>query len=151
MTSIKRKKNSRQRGSCTHGWGAMKKHRGKGNKGGSGMAGTGKRGDAKKPVIWKSKYFGKYNFKKKGIKKEVKPINLDELEKKLSKLLIEKKVNKEGDMFIINLPSIGYNKLLGKGRVSNKLKIIVDAASKKAIVKVQEKGGEIITKKEESE
>jgi len=40
MTVNKRKKMSRLRGSHTHGWGAKKKHRGKGNKGGAGMAGT---------------------------------------------------------------------------------------------------------------
>ena len=60
MVAKKRKKNTRQRAGTTHGWGSMKKHRGKGNKGGAGMAGTGKRGDAKKPAIWKNKkYFGK--------------------------------------------------------------------------------------------
>jgi len=61
---FKRKKVTKQRGSKTHGWGAMKKHRGAGNRGGRGMAGTGKRGDAKKPSIQKNKkYFGKYGFK----------------------------------------------------------------------------------------
>ena len=49
----KRSKNSRQRGSKTHGWGAMKKHRGAGHRGGRGAAGSGKRGDAKKPSIWR--------------------------------------------------------------------------------------------------
>ena len=149
MTARKRKKNSRQRGSTTHGWGSMKKHRGKGNKGGAGMAGTGKRGDAKKPAIWKKKYFGKYGFKKKGIKRKVNVINLDELGKKLEKLLADKKINKEGDMFIIELKKIGYNKLLGKGLIKNKMKITAESASQKAIAKVTEKEGEVITPKAE--
>ena len=38
-----RKKNTRQRGSHTHGWGAKKKHRGAGNRGGRGNAGSGPR------------------------------------------------------------------------------------------------------------
>ncbi len=45
------KKNKRQRGLSSHGWGHKKKHRGAGNRGGKGMAGTGKRADTKKPSI----------------------------------------------------------------------------------------------------
>ena len=45
MTHNKRKKNSRQRGEWTHGWGAKKKHRGAGHRGGRGNAGSGKRGE----------------------------------------------------------------------------------------------------------
>ena len=47
MTVNRRRKRVRQRGSKTHGWGAKKKHRGKGNRGGKGMAGSGKRADSK--------------------------------------------------------------------------------------------------------
>ena len=65
MTVNKRKKNSRQRGSQTHGWGAKKKHRSFGNRGGKGMAGSGKRADSKKPSLWKERYFGKIGFKSK--------------------------------------------------------------------------------------
>ena len=49
----KRKKAGRYRGSKTHGCGSMKKRRGKGNKGGAGNSGSGKRGDQKKPSFWK--------------------------------------------------------------------------------------------------
>lgn len=141
MAARKRKKNTRQRGSCTHGWGSMKKHRGKGNKGGAGMAGTGKKGDAKNPSVWKEKYFGKYGFKKKGLKKKINAINIDELDKLADK--------KEGDVYILDLKSVGYNKLLGKGILKNKFKVTVDSASEKAVQKIKDKGGEVITKKEE--
>jgi len=44
MVSVhKRKKASRIRGARTCGWGFRQKHKGHGNKGGVGMAGTGKR------------------------------------------------------------------------------------------------------------
>jgi large subunit ribosomal protein L15 len=146
-----RKKNTRQRGSKTHGWGSMKKHRGKGNKGGSGMAGTGKRGDAKKPVIWKNKkYFGKHGFKSNAAKK-VKAINLDAVERMLEKLVSAGKAKKEGDSTAIDLSAIGFGKLLGKGIVKSKMNISVDAASGKAISKVEEKGGKVNTKKEQAE
>ena len=53
MVLNKRKKNSRMRGNTTHGYGSMKKNRGAGNRGGRGMAGSGKRADQKKPTILK--------------------------------------------------------------------------------------------------
>ena len=63
MVVNKRKKNSRQRGSTTHGFGSKKKHRGHGSRGGSGLAGTGKRADAKKPSFWHdTEYFGGHGF-----------------------------------------------------------------------------------------
>jgi len=129
-----RKKNSRQRGSTTHGWGSMKKHRGKGNKGGAGMAGTGKRGDAKNPSTWKKRYFGKLGFKVP--KKYTKAINVSELET----LLVEKKIQENS----VDLRSMGYTKLLGSGVISQKLKISIDAASPKAVDKIKKAGGEIL-------
>ena len=62
MTTNRRKKDVKQRGSHTHGWGSKKKHRGAGNRGGKGMASTGKRSDAVKPSFWKERYFGKHGF-----------------------------------------------------------------------------------------
>ena len=52
---IKRKKVSRMhgRGMGTHGWGARKKHKKSGHRGGTGMSGTGKRADNKKTLITK--------------------------------------------------------------------------------------------------
>ena len=57
MVHNQRKKNSRHRGSWTHSHGEKKKHRGAGSRGGRGNAGSGKRGDAKKPSYWKIKKF----------------------------------------------------------------------------------------------
>ena len=150
MVVRRRKKNSRQRGSSTHGWGSMKKHRGKGNKGGAGKAGTGKRGDSKKPSYWKSRYFGKVGFKKRKNIRKVTALNLIDIEQKINIWLNQKKISKEGDTFIIDCGSLGYNKLLGKGFIQNKLKIMVDAASERAIKKVQEKGGEVMKVKKSS-
>ncbi len=48
MAINKQKKNVRQRGTKTHGYGSMKKHRGAGHRGGRGNAGSGKRGDKKR-------------------------------------------------------------------------------------------------------
>lgn len=145
MTVNKRKKNDRQRGSMTHGWGAKKKHRGQGHRGGRGMAGTGKRADSKKPSIWKDKnYFGKHGFVSKTPKVRKNPINISTIEQHINKFISNNSIKKENDFYIIDLEKLGFNKLLGDGTVSTKLKIKTPYASKTAVEKVKEAGGEII-------
>ena len=145
MTVNKRKKNDRQRGSMTHGWGAKKKHRGQGNRGGRGMAGTGKRADSKKPSIWKDKhYFGKYGFVSKTPKARINAVNVNFLEQHIGKFLSNNTIKKENDFYIVDLEKLGYNKLLGDGVISIKLKIKTPYASQKAVEKVKEAGGEVV-------
>ena len=85
MPINKRKKNTRQKGSHTCGWGSKKKHRKAGNRGGRGMSGTGKRSDHKKTMILKKfghEYFGKFGFRRPQHTKVVlKTINLIDLNK----------------------------------------------------------------------
>ncbi len=145
MTVNKRKKNVRQRGHKTHGWGAKKKHRGKGHQGGAGMAGSGKRADSKKPSIWKNpKYFGKHGFVSKTPKVRINAVNIGYLEQHLQKFISSKLVEKEKDTYSFELEKLGYNKLLGDGRLSAKFRIKTPYASKSAIDKVKEAGGEVI-------
>lgn len=140
-----RKKFSRERGSHTHGWGSKKKHRGSGNRGGFGMAGTGKRADQMKTLIWKDKdYFGKHGFIKKGIIEKINFVNIDYIDENLERLLKDKSISKEGSSYIIDLGKMGYNKLLGNGSVKNKLKIKVKYASSGAVEKVKKAGGEVV-------
>ncbi|MBS3117981.1 uL15 family ribosomal protein [Candidatus Woesearchaeota archaeon] len=126
----KKKKVTKQRGHKTHGWGSKKKHRGAGNRGGRGMAGSGKRADQKKPTILRLEetYFGKRGFVKKN-KKYEKAINVGEL--------------KSFQTNQINLIEKGYTKLLGKGEVKEKLSIIVEKVTKKAVEKIEKKGGQV--------
>ena len=142
MKTNKRKKVVRLRGSKTHGWGAKKKHRGSGNRGGKGMAGSGKRSDSKKPSLWAKKYFGKYGFSSKH-GRNIKAINISYLEENILKLPSDV-VNKENEFFSVDLKKLGFNKLLSSGKVTNKYKIKVPYASKKAIEKIKNNGGEII-------
>lgn len=145
MTINKRKKNTRQRGSKTHGWGAMKKHRGKGHQGGAGMAGTGKRADTKKPSIWKNKeYFGKHGFISKTPKVKICAVNVGYLEQHLTKFISSGLAKKENNVYVVELKKLGYNKLLGDGRVSQKLKITSPYASASAVEKIKEAGGEVV-------
>ncbi len=148
MTARKRKKNSRQRGSHTHGWGSKKKHRGAGNRGGRGRAGSGKKGDAKKPSnIFSGYQPGKRGFKKKNIKINVKAISLKYLQEHIDKFLKQKLINKEGDTYLIELKKLGFNKLLS-GKVKYKLRVKTPFASKSSIEKIKAAGGEVIFPKE---
>jgi len=144
MVINKRKKLSRYRASKTHGCGSMKKRRGAGNRGGRGNAGTGKRGDAKKPCIWKnSEYFGKRGFKIKGAKK-INCVTTSYLNENCDNLLLNKKIKKENDFYVVDLNEMGFNKLLSKGKLTKKFKIKVESASKKVIETVKKSGGEVI-------
>lgn len=149
MVVRKRKRNTRMRGSHTHGWGAKKKHRGAGNRGGRGFAGTGKRADQMKTLHWKERYFGKFGFKPKGPKEEINAINIQELEEKSESLLKNNLIEKKDNLLVIDLQKLGYNKLLSNGRVTKKMKIIAKYASEKAVEKLNKANCELILSKEQ--
>jgi large subunit ribosomal protein L15 len=135
MKVHKRKKNSRIRGARTVGWGFRQKHKGHGNKGGFGLAGTGKRADHKKQVALESdkkkRYFGKQGLtSRKTEKKKYNTLNLNYVKENLFK--------KEGDK--INL--LKY-KILGNGD-GFKAEISARAATPTAIAKMEKAGGKII-------
>ena len=125
----------------THGWGARKKHKKSGHRGGKGMSGTGKRADHKKTLITKlygNKYLGKQGITRKGKKKDKRDrINIGDIESNLNKYAKDAKAEK----IEINLNSY---KILGTGEVKNKLIIKAKSASKKAIEKIEKLGGQII-------
>lgn len=135
MRIHKRSKNSRIRGSRTAGWGFRQKHKGHGNKGGFGKAGTGKRADHKKQVALESdkkrKYFGRQGATSRGTEiNKYEKINLCDVKDNLFR--------KDGDK--INLSK---HKVLGKGN-GFKAEIKALSASKSAIEKMEKAGGKII-------
>jgi len=148
MVVKRRKKFRRMRGSRECGWGVF--HRGKGHKGGSGNAGTGKRAKSKMPQRgeWTIQKQGRHGFISKGFAKKV-AVNLRDVEDRLDSWIFANKVIKDADVFIVDLPKIGFNKLLGSGRVTKKMKIIVPFASKSAVEKVNAAGGEVSVEKAE--
>lgn len=143
MVFNKRKKDTRQRGSKTHGWGSMKKHRGAGHRGGRGAAGSGKRGDAKKPSIWQSfPKKGKQGFSSKS-RNVVVPITLAYLEKFSKTLEKEGYVKTDGKTTTINLEKAGYTKLLATGNVTKAWNITIANATPNAIEKVKKAKGSV--------
>ncbi|MFC2136004.1 uL15m family ribosomal protein, partial [Bacteroidota bacterium] len=98
------------------------------NRGGRGNAGSGKRGDGKKPSFWKDKSY----YKSKGftsLKSPLESINI----KQLSKIEETK----------INLKEMGYDKLLGTGTPDRKYEITVSQVSESAIEKIKKAGGTV--------
>jgi large subunit ribosomal protein L15 len=151
MSLKRRKKNSRLRGSTTHGWGAMKKHRGAGHRGGRGNAGSGKRGDAKKPSYWAIKnYYGKHGFTSKAPPKGA-AINVGHIVSGADRFVAQGMAQKKGDTFIINLSDLGIERLLGTGPVAIKLDVTVESASPRAIEKIEMAGGKVTVTKVEEE
>lgn len=138
----KRKKVSRMHGKKmgSHGWGARKKHKKSGHRGGTGMAGTGKRGDQKITLITKlygHDYFGKQGITSRKTKRDIRQrINLQQIEKNLEKY--GKKTSKGWE---ISLPKY---KILGEGEIKEKLIITALEASESALKKVQKAGGQIL-------
>lgn len=130
MKLKKRNKKSRARGNRTLGH-AMKKHKGSGNRGGKGMAGTGKRGDQRKTWVIKYQYpyFGKQGTtSKSGKRRENNVLNLKDISEKY----------KAGEL------DLKKYKILGDGEISGKFIIKVRACSESAREKVEKAGGKII-------
>ncbi len=148
----KRRKHSRIRGTRTIGWGARKKHKLSGQRGGKGMAGTGKRADQKKTLVQKlygNAYFGKQGITSKGTQKNKdKKINIGAVQSSLK--TFEKKgiAKKTSKGYEVNLEKYV---ILGEGEVKDKLIIQAKKASENAVEKIKKAGGEVILKNESKE
>ena len=111
------KKKKSLKASRTHGWGARKKHKKSGHKGGKGFSGSGKRADQKKTLVltlYGNKYFGKQGITSKKTERDKrKRINLKTID-----LNLEKYGKKKGDSFEIDLKEY---KILGDGETKHKM------------------------------
>lgn len=127
----------KHRGSRTCGWGQVSQHRGSGSRGGHGKAGIHKgRWNQNEP-----KWQPKIGFRCPS-EKRVRAINLRDL----TRLVPSHSVKGKGDAAIrtIDLTSLGYDKLLGAGRISRPLRVKVGSASGSVVRKVSEAGGEVV-------
>lgn len=147
MVTYKKKKHRKLMGHTTHGWGSRKKRRGAGSRGGRGNAGSGKRAGQKKTNP-EARLIGQNRGFTSKSRTQEKAINLGYFTKdKVNQLVAQGLAKKEGDHFNINLEDLGYNKLLGTGKVELKLKITVPKCSAQVEEKIKSKGGEIIVPK----
>lgn len=141
----KRKKATRFRGYRSHSRGFKKKARGSGHRGGVGMAGTGKRGDAKKTLIinlFGNDYFGKDKALRRGNKPaKLQVIDVQRIAENIQSFVEQGKAKDNKGTYELNLK--GY-KILGDGDIKIKAVIQASAASQSAMDKVKNAGGQII-------
>lgn len=132
----RKRKILKKRGYRTAGYGSQKKHRGGGSRGGRGLAGL------HKHKIMRMVKFMPDHFGKKGMRAQLyhdlKTISLKELDLKIEDLLKEGKAKEEKEGVKVNLTELGYDKLLGSGKVKHKLIIEAKSFSKGAIKKLEE-------------
>lgn len=152
MKLKKRRKSGRYRGSQTAHRGAKERTRGSGNRGGKGMAGTGKRADHHKSYVLR--YFGKeYWGKDKALRRGSTPpklnvINLGNIQRTLASLIAQGKA-KESEKGMYEITLTGY-KVLADGDFALKAHITATAASRSAIEKVKAAGGELKVERQHS-
>lgn len=143
MTTNHRKKSSRHRGSWTHGHGEKKKRRGAGSRGGRGNAGSGKRGDAKKPSYWKiANREGKHGFTNPTSAKE-KVITIAQLNTFVAGALREGKLKANNAGYTIDLSALGFTKLLATGNPAYVFTVTIEKATEKAVQKIESAKGSV--------
>jgi len=140
MTKRRKKKNK----SGSHGHGSSKKNRGAGNRGGRGNAGSGKKGQSKRLTKEGVQTLGERGFNSRTPDEEA--INLRDIDQRIEDLAEEGHAEKEGDKYILDLSDLGYDKVLGKGRLNSKIEIHADSFSNSAERKIEEAGGEAVNK-----
>jgi large subunit ribosomal protein L15 len=138
---VVRIKKKRRRGERTY-HGSHKKWRGGGSRGGRGKAGLHKH-KWSYTVKYEPEHFGKRGFKRPFARK-AKGINLGEIERISEELLAKKLAEKEGEKIKINVLKLGYEKVLGKGKLKKPLIIEAKSFSKQAMKKLEEVGGKAI-------
>ncbi len=143
MVVTKRKKHSRFRGYRTY-HGSHKKQKGAGGRGGKGQAGL---DNHKKGYMQKydPDHFGKHGFKRHySLVRHINSINLKDLEQMIHNLKEQKLVAEEEGKIKVNLGEIGYDKLLGSGKVTTPLIVEGKYFSKNAIKKLEQVGGKAV-------
>jgi large subunit ribosomal protein L15 len=134
------RKSRRQRGSRYCGWGQVGQHRQSGGRGGIGGAGKHKHFWIR-TVIEEPNHFGHDAFNSFNRNLVYNWINIKDLDSVVAK---HGKVDQDGKV-ILDLTSLGYDKLLGGGKVNSAFTVKITRISGSAKKKIQEAGGEVLT------
>ncbi len=141
VLSRKNKKSRSKRGSRTQGRGSHRKNRHSGNKGGKGSAGSDKY-HYLETMKENPRYFGKHGFKPPSkLEDDDEIINVGELDEYSEELLEEGLAEEDGDQIVIDVSELGFDKVLGSGKVSKPLKVIAEDFSESAKEKIEDSGG----------
>jgi len=134
------------RGTRTCGGGSHKKRRGKGSKGGSGNAGAYAHHFVRslKRGIRKGKRGVGFAHRSQS-KTSDAIMNVGELSEKLDELIKAGKAEERGDAVFLDATQLGIRKILGRGELRGKPKLIVrvNAISGMARDKIEEAGGRV--------
>lgn len=134
---------SKFRGSRTHGRG-KKAGRGAGLHGGRGNAGLHKHKYITL-VKFMPDHFGHHGFKRpQSVVAQNTTINLSELEINIESLKKDGFAEVKSGKTVVDLRKAGIDKLLGSGRITIPVEVIVDSASARAKEKLAEAGGKLL-------
>ena len=128
---VVRREKKRRRGERTY-HGRHAKWRGGGSRGGRGNVSL-----HKHKMKWRERDKG-FRYP---LRREKKTINLEKLNELIKRMVEEGKLDKNN--IRLNLREIGYDKLLGRGNIEFPVFVEVEEASKNAIEKIKEKGGDV--------
>ncbi|RLG73340.1 MAG: 50S ribosomal protein L15 [Thermoprotei archaeon] len=148
MVVRRRKKSRKLRGRTrTMGWGRIGQHRKSGSRGGFGLVGF-----HKHKWTWTIKYaphwFGKHGFTQPPtIVAEINAINVSELDEIARDMLRQGIAQKEDNKIVIDVSVLGFNKVLGRGKITLPLKVITPAITERAREKIEAAGGEVVISK----
>ncbi len=137
----KKRKVRKMRGSRTHGYGQVGQHRKAGGRGGRGEAGYHKH-KWTYTVTKEPNHFVRHGFSPP-TRQPINAVNVGELNEGIESLLANKQAKKTKKGTAIDLTQLGYDKLLGKGKVSHPLIVRVESSSKSAAEKIEKAGGQI--------
>jgi len=133
----KLRKIRKKRGSRTQGYGRVGQHRKSGSKG-RRKVGRHKHGWSY-VLRYEPDYFKKKRLKSRINKSDIRIINLKELEE----LAFQRVAGKEKE--ILDLEKMGYDKLLGTGKLSLPVIVKVSACSQRARERIEAAGGKVLT------
>ena len=140
----KLRKIRKKRGSRTQGYGRVGQHRESGSKG-ERKAGRHKHGWSY-VIRYQPDYFRKNKFKPLiSPKKENSVINIGELGELIYKITSGEKTKKA--KISLDLSEMGYNKLLGKGKINIPVTVKVEYCSEEAVRKIEDAGGQALISK----
>jgi len=135
-------KRSKFRGTRTCGGGTHKNRRGAGNRGGRGQAGWRDHNFTRFYLLGKAE--GKHGFVCK-TSVTYKVLDIGDIDQMIPDLVARGIATQNGEAIILDAAQIGVEKVLGGGRVTHKLEITAEGFSERAVAKVQEQGGHVLT------
>ncbi len=138
MTKRRSKKNK----SGSNGYGSSKKNRGAGNRGGRGNAGKGKKAKHEKMTKDGIHQLGEKGFNSR--KRDQTGINLRDLDQRIDEFVEEGVAEKDGESYIFHADKAGYDKILGRGKITQEIEIHAEKFSSSAEEKIEDSNSEAI-------